>query len=55
MLLAIDTSTRQAGIALYDGDTGLLAEYNWHSANRHTEELLPATAQMLDRAGLTAS
>jgi len=54
MLLAIDTSTRQAGIALYDDDKGLLAEYNWHSANRHTEELLPATAQMLERAGVTA-
>lgn len=50
MLLAIDTSTRQAGIALYDGDRGLLAEYNWLSANRHTEELLPAIAQMLERA-----
>jgi tRNA threonylcarbamoyladenosine biosynthesis protein TsaB len=54
MLLAIDTSTRQAGIALYDGDKGLIAEYNWHSANRHTEELMPATAQMLERAKLTA-
>lgn len=54
MLLAIDTSTRQAGIALYDGEMGLVAEYNWHSANRHTEELTPAIAQMLDRAGVTA-
>lgn len=54
MLLAIDTSTRQAGIALYDGEKGLVAEYNWHSANRHTEELMPATAQMLERAGMTA-
>jgi tRNA threonylcarbamoyladenosine biosynthesis protein TsaB len=54
MLLAIDTSTRQAGIALYDGEKGLIAEYNWHSANRHTEELMPGIAQMLDRAGVTA-
>jgi tRNA threonylcarbamoyladenosine biosynthesis protein TsaB len=52
MLLAIDTSTRQAGVALYDGGRGLLAEHNWHSANRHTEELMPAVAQMLDQAGL---
>jgi tRNA threonylcarbamoyladenosine biosynthesis protein TsaB len=52
MLLAIDTSTRQAGIALYDGGRGLLAEYNWHSANRHTEELMPAIAQMHAQAGL---
>ena len=53
MLLAIDTSTKQAGIALYDGARGLVAEYNWHSANRHTEELMPAVAQMLAQAGVT--
>lgn len=51
MLLAIDTATRQAGIALYDGARGLIAEHNWHSANRHTEELVPAIAQMLGQAG----
>jgi tRNA threonylcarbamoyladenosine biosynthesis protein TsaB len=50
MLLALDTSTKQAGIALYDGARGLIAEYNWHSANRHTEELMPAVAQMLAQA-----
>lgn len=54
MLLAIDTATRQAGIALYDGARGLVAENNWHSANRHTEELLPAIAQMLGQAGVAA-
>jgi len=53
MLLGIDTSTRQAGIALYDGVRGLLAEYNWHSANRHTVELMPAVAQMLAQAGVS--
>jgi tRNA threonylcarbamoyladenosine biosynthesis protein TsaB len=55
MLLAIDTSTKQPGIALYDGARGLIAEYNWHSANRHTEELMPAIAQMLAQAGLASS
>ena len=55
MLLAIDTSTRQAGIALYEGVRGLVAEYNWHSANRHTEELMPAIAQMLAQAGVQPS
>ncbi len=54
MLLAIDTATRQAGIALYDGARGLITEYNWHSANRHTEELMPAIAQMMDQAGIAA-
>ena len=51
MLLGIDTSTKQAGVALYDGARGLIAEYNWHSANRHTEELMPTVAQMLAQAG----
>ncbi len=51
MLLALDTSTKLAGIALYDGERGLLAEYNWHSANRHTVELMPQVAQMLAQAG----
>jgi tRNA threonylcarbamoyladenosine biosynthesis protein TsaB len=50
MLLALDTSTRLAGIALYDGARGLLAEYNWHSANRHTVELMPQVAHMLAQA-----
>ncbi len=50
MLLALDTSTRLAGIALYDGERGLLAEYNWHSANRHTVELMPQVAHMLAQA-----
>lgn len=51
MLLALDSSTKQAGIALYDGPRGLIAEHNWHSANRHTEELMPAAEAMLAQAG----
>lgn len=54
MLLALDTSTRQAGVALYDGERGLTAEYTWHSANRHTEELMPAVAHIMAQAGLQA-
>jgi tRNA threonylcarbamoyladenosine biosynthesis protein TsaB len=53
MLLALDTSTRLAGIALYTGRDGLVAEYVWHSANRHTVELMPRVAQMLEQAGVT--
>ena len=54
MLLAIDTSTRQASIALYDaGQRVLLCEQSWHSANRHTEELMPAISALLHLAGLT--
>ncbi len=55
MLLALDTSTRLAGIALYDGAAGLVAEYNWHSANRHTIELMPQVSQMMAQAGIKPS
>lgn len=55
LLLAIDTSTRQAGVALFAESRGLLAEYNWHSANRHTEELLPAVDLLLGSAGATGA
>ena len=54
MLIALDTATRWAGLALYDGDSGLLAESGWQSANRHTEELMPAVAQIMARAGAGA-
>jgi tRNA threonylcarbamoyladenosine biosynthesis protein TsaB len=61
MLLAIDTSTRQASIALYDCQVHagrgrqLLAEQSWFSANRHTEELMPAISGMFALAGVTPS
>jgi len=51
MLLALDTSTRRAGLALYDGERGLIAEEGWYSANRHTVELLPRVDQILAVAG----
>jgi len=53
MLLALDTSTHQAGVALYDGARGLVAEYNWLAGNRHTVELLPAVAQLMAQARLS--
>jgi tRNA threonylcarbamoyladenosine biosynthesis protein TsaB len=55
MLLALDTSTRLAGIALYDGETGLISECCWHSVNRHTTELLPWVARMSQQAGVAAA
>ncbi|HEX6290314.1 MAG TPA: tRNA (adenosine(37)-N6)-threonylcarbamoyltransferase complex dimerization subunit type 1 TsaB [Herpetosiphonaceae bacterium] len=39
MLLAIDTSTNDSGIALYD--ERVLAECAWHSERRHAEQVLP--------------
>ncbi len=50
MLLAIDTSTRNIGIAVYDG-VQVLSESIWASRDYHTVELAPAIAEVLSRAG----
>jgi tRNA threonylcarbamoyladenosine biosynthesis protein TsaB len=52
MLLAVDTSSTQMGLALYDG-AQVIAEYAWRSAQRHTVELAPAIADLLVRCGLS--
>lgn len=46
MLLAVDTSTRYIGVALYDG-VSVLSEMTWLSQNHHTVELGPAVAAAL--------
>jgi len=51
MLLALDTSTAQVGLALYDG-TQVLSELFWHSRAHHTAELAPALAGLLARTGV---
>lgn len=51
MLLAIDTSTAQIGLALYDG-TSVPGECVWQSGLHHTEELAPALAELLRRVGI---
>ena len=52
MLLAVDSSTAQAGLSIFDG-AQVLGEYSWRSNQHHTIELAPAIAQLLRRAGLT--
>jgi tRNA threonylcarbamoyladenosine biosynthesis protein TsaB len=52
MLLAIDTSTAQLGLALYDG-AQVNGELTWTSRARHTEELAPALAGLFSRCGKT--
>lgn len=54
MLLALDTSTRTTGVALYDG-TQVLAENLWVSRDYHTVELAPAVAETLAKSGIEAS
>lgn len=50
MLLAIDTSTRMTGIALYDGER-VLAECTWLGPGYQTVELAPQIGLLLRRAG----
>jgi len=48
MLLALDTSTAQTGLALYDGNQ-ILGEMHWRSHLRQTVELAPAITDLLRR------
>lgn len=52
MLLAVDTSTAQVGLAVHDG-AQVVGEYAWRSSQRHTVELAPAVSELLTRCGLT--
>lgn len=53
MLLAVDTATRMAGLALYDQVNGCVrVEESWYSANNHTIELMPRLVQMMDQQQL---
>ena len=54
MLLAIDTSTRYASVALVNEDR-VVASHAWHSTNNHTAELMPAVVKILELGGLTAA
>jgi tRNA threonylcarbamoyladenosine biosynthesis protein TsaB len=51
VLLAVDTSSRIIGVALYDG-LRVLGETVWASDDYHTVELAPAVAETVARAGL---
>ncbi|MDI6693588.1 MAG: tRNA (adenosine(37)-N6)-threonylcarbamoyltransferase complex dimerization subunit type 1 TsaB [Anaerolineales bacterium] len=52
LLLALDTSTRTVGVALYDG-AQVLSEMVWTSRDYHTVELAPAVSEALRRASVT--
>jgi len=49
MLLAIDTATRNASIALYQ--EGVLAELTWRSHDNHTVETMQQIARLLELVG----
>ncbi len=48
IVLAVDTASRIAGLALYSQDV-VLAEETWHTRGNHTVELMPALARMMAR------
>lgn len=48
-ILALDTSTEWASVAVYDG-TAVLAEETWHAQRRHAEELFPTIERVLSHA-----
>ena len=54
MLLAIDTSTKTIGVALYDG-VQILSEMVWLSEQYHTVELAPTVDSFMQRAGIPVS
>ncbi len=52
MLVALDTSTAQIGLALYDGER-VLGEMAWTGGQRHTTELASALSELLQRCGVS--
>ncbi|MBL8102724.1 MAG: tRNA (adenosine(37)-N6)-threonylcarbamoyltransferase complex dimerization subunit type 1 TsaB [Anaerolineales bacterium] len=52
MLLAVDTSTAQVGLALYDG-IQVLGEMTWSTRQHHTTELAPALSGLLNRSAVS--
>jgi len=52
MILAIDTATEVAGLAILHADT-VLAEEIWHAGRNHTVELSPRLHALLARVGVS--
>ena len=52
-LLALDTSTDWAGIALTDGE--VLAELNWTAGRRQTTQVMPEVERLLGTVNVTAA
>ncbi|MEO7021979.1 MAG: tRNA (adenosine(37)-N6)-threonylcarbamoyltransferase complex dimerization subunit type 1 TsaB [Ktedonobacteraceae bacterium] len=54
LLLALDTSTRQASVALCDEER-LIGEYTWHVGNNHSVELLVRVQRLFAEGGIALS
>lgn len=54
MILAIDTATRCASLALFDAERGSVrAEFSWDTADHHTVELMPRIVDLLTQIEAT--
>jgi tRNA threonylcarbamoyladenosine biosynthesis protein TsaB len=50
MLLALDTATRTASLALYDqGEGRVLGEESWYCSDKHTVELMPRLVRLMEQ------
>ena len=49
MILALDTSTRNASVAIYRRKEGVVSELTWRSSSHHTAELAPYLDLLLRR------
>ena len=54
MLLAVDTSTTQVGLCLYD-DTQVLGEMTWTTRQHHTTQLAASVSGLLSRCDVSMS
>jgi len=52
MLLAVDSSTQNVGIALFDGSQ-VVGEIVWQSKNHHTVELAPAISELFKKCDIS--
>ncbi|MBL8091387.1 MAG: tRNA (adenosine(37)-N6)-threonylcarbamoyltransferase complex dimerization subunit type 1 TsaB [Anaerolineales bacterium] len=52
MLLAVDTSTTQVGLALYN-ENEVIAEMTWTSKQHHTSQLASALSDLMKRCNVT--
>jgi tRNA threonylcarbamoyladenosine biosynthesis protein TsaB len=56
MLLALDTATRTASLALYDPQGGrVLGEEVWYCADNHTIELMPRVVRLMETQKISAA
>ena len=52
MLLALDTSTRVASLAVHDG-SNVRAEFTWETGDHHTVELMPRIVELLKQVSVS--